>query len=111
MISKKITTLITIFSLLFCLVAGNATAFAPAGQGGSNSSTVSGKIVESMDSGGYTYVLLQQENSKTWVAMPLSKVTVGEQITLQSDMVMPSFTSKTLNRTFTNLVFSSGRVK
>ncbi len=111
MISKKITTLIAVFSLLFTLVAGNACAFAPAGQGGSNSATVSGKIVESMDSGGYTYVLLQQDNTKTWVAMPVTKVTVGEQITVKSDMVMPSFTSKTMNRTFTNLVFSSGRVK
>ncbi len=111
MVSKKITTFIAVFSLLFTLVVGNACAFGPSGQGGSSGATVSGKIVESMDSGGYTYVLLEQDYNLTWVAMPVMKVTVGENITVKSDMVMPSFTSKTLKRTFTNLVFSSGPVK
>ena len=106
MVTKKFTTLIAVFSLVFTLIAGSPMAFSD--QGGS---TVSGKILETMDSGGYTYVLLEQDNAKTWAAMPVTKVTVGEKITLKKDMVMPSFTSKTMDRTFTNLVFSSGLVK
>ena len=70
--------------------------------------SLSGKIVETMDSGGYTYVLLENKGKKTWVALPASKVKVGQEITCQPGVVMNNFTSKTLKRTFASIIFSNG---
>ncbi|MBI5409437.1 MAG: DNA-binding protein [Nitrospirae bacterium] len=70
--------------------------------------SLSGKVVEAMDSGGYTYVMIEKGGKKTWVAVPQIKVTVGQDVSFQPGMVMSNFTSKTLNRTFESIVFSSG---
>jgi hypothetical protein len=70
--------------------------------------SVSGKVVETMDAGGYTYVCVEKKGKKTWVAVPQMKVTVGSQMSFQPGAVMPNFTSKTLNRTFDSIVFSGG---
>ena len=74
-----------------------------AGSGG-----LSGKVVETMDSGGYTYVCLQKKGKKTWVAVPQTKVTVGSTMSFQPGMVVPNFSSPSLNRTFDEIVFSAG---
>ncbi|MHB8844032.1 MAG: hypothetical protein ACYC7L_04725 [Nitrospirota bacterium] len=80
-----------------------AQSAAPAADG-----AISGKVVETMDSGGYTYVCLENGGTKTWVALPQSKVKVGQQVTCQPGMEMKNFTSKTLNRTFASIIFSGG---
>lgn len=67
-----------------------------------------GKVVETFDGGGYTYICLEKDGKKTWAAVPATKVTLGNQIELQPGMPMPNFTSKALNRTFDNIIFSSG---
>ena len=70
--------------------------------------TLSGKVVETMNSGGYTYISLENSGKKTWVAMPATAVKVGQMVTCQPGMVMNNFTSKTLNRTFESIIFSGG---
>jgi len=70
--------------------------------------TVSGKVVETMNSGGYTYALVEKEGAKTWVALPKSIIGVGDEITCQPGMVMNNFSSPSLNRTFKQIVFSRG---
>jgi hypothetical protein len=75
-----------------------------------NSPLLSGKITETMDSGGYTYINLDQSGKKKWIAIPRTEVKVGQQVTLQPGIEMGSFTSKTLNRTFDNIIFSGGMV-
>lgn len=67
-----------------------------------------GKVAETMNSGGYTYLLLDTGSAKQWVAIPETPLTVGEEVTCQGGMVMPQFTSKTLNRTFDSIIFSAG---
>jgi hypothetical protein len=69
---------------------------------------LSGKVVETMNSGGYTYVCLEKREKKIWVAVPEMKVTVGQKIGFQPGMEMVNFTSKTLNRTFDRIIFSGG---
>ena len=71
-------------------------------------SSLSGKVVETMDSGGYTYVNLKKNGKSMWVAVPQMKVTVGQEMSFAPGMVMKDFSSKTLNRTFDSIVFSSG---
>lgn len=67
-----------------------------------------GKVVETFDGGGYTYICLEKDGKKTWAAVPAAKVTLGDQIELQPGMAMPYFTSKALNRTFDTIIFSAG---
>lgn len=69
---------------------------------------LSGKVLETMDGGGYTYVLLQNGPEKVWVAIPLTKVKVGQQLSLVPGFEMTNFTSKGLNRKFDKVVFSAG---
>lgn len=69
---------------------------------------ISGKVVETMDSGGYTYILLKGGDNKTWVAVPSMKVKVGDEMAFQPGNKMMNFKSKTMNRTFDSIVFSPG---
>jgi len=68
---------------------------------------LSGKILQSMDSGGYTYVYLQKKDGeKVWVAAPATAVTVGSQIVFQGGMEMVNFESKSLKRKFDKILFA-----
>jgi len=73
-------------------------------------SFLSGKVVETMNSGGYTYLLLEKKGKKTWVAVPSIKATVGQEIALMPGSEMHNFTSKTLKRKFESIIFSAGPV-
>jgi len=79
--------------------------------GGETSGNLSGKVVETKDAGGYTYINLEKDGKQTWAAVPTMKVTVGEEMELQPGAVMTNFTSKSLNKTFERVVFSGGPVK
>lgn len=70
--------------------------------------SLAGKVVETMDSGGYTYVNIEQDGKSIWAALPITKITVGQEISVQPGFVMNNFQSKTLDRTFPTIVFSSG---
>ncbi len=67
-----------------------------------------GKVVETMNSGGYTYLRLQNDTKDVWVAIPETRVTQGQQVTCLPGMTMTNFKSKTLGRTFKTIIFSSG---
>ncbi|QWV92448.1 hypothetical protein KP004_14715 [Geomonas oryzisoli] len=69
---------------------------------------LTGKVAETFDAGGYTYVNLVKNGESTWVAAPVMKVVVGQELQLLPGATMPSFTSKSLGRTFENIVFSGG---
>jgi hypothetical protein len=81
-----------------------------AAAGGEAAGDLSGKVVETMDAGGYTYINLEKNGKQTWAAVPAMKVTVGEEIELQPGAVMKNFTSKSINKTFERVVFSGGPV-
>jgi len=74
----------------------------------SNIPTLSGTVLETMDASGYTYMLVENGDKKTWVAIPATTIEKGAVIEYYEGMVMQNFTSKTLNRTFDAVVFSSG---
>lgn len=73
-------------------------------------SYLSGKVVETMNAGGYSYICIEKHGTKTWVAVPEMKATVGQEMSFIPGQAMPNFTSKTLNRTFDKIVFSGGPV-
>jgi hypothetical protein len=67
---------------------------------------VRGTVLETMDSGGYTYVLLDSGENQNWHATQQSAVNVGDVVQTNAGMPMQQFTSKTLNRTFDVIYFS-----
>ncbi len=71
----------------------------------SKTSANEGKVLSSIDAGGYTYMELENGGNKFWIAAPTTKVNVGDHIRYVQNMVMTNFTSKTLNRTFGTLIF------
>ena len=82
---------------------GSAPAGMPAGQGG-----FTGEILETMNSGGYTYVKLDTGKGQVWVAATETQVAVGQRVTVPAGMLMKDFPSKTLDRTFPEIWFVGG---
>ncbi|PTQ83723.1 hypothetical protein [Nitrosomonas ureae] len=64
-----------------------------------------GIVVNTMDAAGYTYMELENSGHKFWIAAPTTKVSKGDHIRYSGSMIMSNFTSKTLNRTFSTIVF------
>ena len=67
-----------------------------------------GTVRETMNSGGYTYLRLEGGGASTWVAVPVTTVAVGDEVEVPPGNEMPNFHSRTLDRTFPQLTFSSG---
>ena len=71
--------------------------------------TFTGKVVETMDSGGYTYVRLQSDKDKkdVWIAASQFSVKTGDRLTAPLEMPMTNFHSPSLNRDFPIVYFVS----
>jgi len=108
-LSKKLNYFRTGLVLVTALLLLNflpGSAFSQAG--GQAMVAVSGRVVQTMTAGGYTYALVDKDGAKTWVAMAKTRLAVGNEITCQPGMVMHNFRSNALNRSFEQIVFSSG---
>jgi len=111
------------------MIAASSLAFAmpPAGHGmgdepfvqGTNDAAViptpppqsnephKGKVLQTINSGGYTYVELREKSGeKIWLAVQAAEIAVGSQQTFNPGMIMQGFQSKSLNRTFDKIVFT-----
>jgi membrane protein implicated in regulation of membrane protease activity len=64
-----------------------------------------GKVLETMNSGGYTYVKVDCGTGAVWAAAPEIKVQKGQTVSVAAGMPMANFHSKTLNRTFDVVYF------
>jgi hypothetical protein len=67
-----------------------------------------GKVLETMDSGGYTYVQIDENGQKLWVAVMQTQVKVGDTVEFPDSPPMVNFQSKTLKRTFDKIIFAPG---
>ncbi|HHJ18009.1 MAG TPA: DNA-binding protein [Gammaproteobacteria bacterium] len=68
-----------------------------------------GTVLETMDAGGYTYVLLDTGTQKVWAAAPKTPVRRGSMVAVSTQMPMRNFNSKALNREF-ELVYFTDRI-
>jgi hypothetical protein len=84
-------------------VADNPALATPVPEG-----MVRGTVLETMDSGGYTYVLVDTNQDQRWAAAQQTAVSVGDVVQMGAGMPMADFTSKTLDRTFDVLYFIDG---
>src|SRR6187549_1666701 len=95
-------------SLLACVLltacsvapAGTAAATSPVPASKTNAATFTGEAIETMNSGGYTYVRLRADQKDVWVAAAEFAVKQGERLTAPLEMPMENFHSTTLNRDF-----------
>ena len=85
--------------------AAPATTTAATTTPAANSNVWSGEVLETMNSGGYTYLLLDTGSEKIWAAAPATSVAVGQQVSVPKGMMMADFVSKTLDRTFDAIYF------
>ena len=67
-----------------------------------------GKVLSTMDAAGYTYLEVEENGQKLWVAVMQTKVKVGDQVEFPDCPPMVNFHSKTLNRTFDKIIFAPG---
>ncbi len=81
---------------------GNAALATPVPAG-----MVRGTVLETMDSGGYTYVLMDTGEGQRWAAAVQTPVEVGDVVQSDQGMAMKDFASTTLNRTFDVVYFVS----
>ena len=66
---------------------------------------IDGHVVETMDAGRYTYILVQTATEKIWVAGPTTEIKIGDKVILPAGMFMKNFKSETLDRTFEKIYF------
>jgi hypothetical protein len=69
-----------------------------------------GTVVETMNTGGYTYLFLENDEQGVWIAGPETAVQIGDIVQAAEGMPMSNFTSDTLNRTF-DVVYFSGSLQ
>ena len=67
--------------------------------------SVSGAVVETMDSAGYTYVKIDTGSGEVWAAGPQTIVEVGDNVAV-SGSLMKGFSSSSLGMTFDEIIFS-----
>lgn len=90
-----------------------ATAASGAGAGGQGAPTTTGRpsargrVVETLNGGGYTYVrVLPAEGPELWAATTEFPVKVGDEVLVDVAMPMENFESKSLGRTFELVYFA-----
>ena len=66
---------------------------------------VRGTVLETMNSGGYTYAFIDTAQDRRWVAARETAVQLGDVVQTAHGMPMQGFTSNTLNRTFDVVYF------
>jgi hypothetical protein len=103
----SVYSIVLLFTLVFSFVPGQSVAM-PKSTAAANDKTVTGTVIETMNSSGYTYMLVDGGGLQNWVAIPETTVKTGSQVSYYEGMTMPKFTSKTLNKTFENIIFSAG---
>lgn len=102
---KKIAAFVTAAALVAVTAAG---AVSPQRASADEGHALSGKVVESMDSGGYTYALIEKSGKKTWVAVPQTPIKVGDEVAFRPGAEMANFESRSLKRKFDLIIFSAG---
>ena len=67
--------------------------------------TIDGKVSDTINVPGYTYVEVDNGSDKTWAAVPSTSVNIGDQVSFSMGAPMHNFYSKTLQRNFPVIYF------
>ncbi|MGE5492011.1 MAG: GW dipeptide domain-containing protein [Actinomycetota bacterium] len=89
--------------------ASNAAAPAPAAPATpptlSASTPNTGKVLQVLQAGSYTYAEVESEGKKLWIAGGPIQIKAGDTVQWGNYAVMNNFNSKSLNRTFEQILF------
>jgi hypothetical protein len=85
--------------------APSAAHMAPTSGADAAPTVTRGVVQETMDAAGYTYIQVKAGDESIWLAAPQMTVTKGATVEWAGAMTMTGFTSKTLNRTFDEILF------
>jgi hypothetical protein len=83
----------------------------PPGHGGTGSIPAStqlvnsGKVLDVLDTDMYTYLQVTSNKGPVWIAAYKTEVAKGANVKFSNGVMMSKFTSKSLNRTFDQIVF------
>lgn len=67
-----------------------------------------GTVIEAVDSAGYSYIHVEENGKKIWLAAPTTKLEPGQTIRWNSGAPMRNFSSTSLHRSFDEIFFVSG---
>ena len=91
----------------FVLAAETPAAMPPAAAPAAPAVSVQGKVLEVKDVESYTYLRLGTPNGEVWAAVMTAKVKKGSTVTIENGVVMSNFQSKSLKKTFPQIVFGT----
>jgi hypothetical protein len=94
---------VTFSGPLPAIAADNASSGAASTAAGMPSNE--GKVLSTLDAPGYTYMELANTEKRFWIAAPTTRVKAGDRVRFEQSLVMKNFNSKTLNRTFDQIIF------
>jgi len=90
-------------------MAAAADTAAPAAAPAAAPVPLAGKVLQTMNAGGYSYIYIEQAaGTKVWVAVTQTAVKVGDRMSFKPGTEMRKFESKALNRSFDSIIFSDG---
>lgn len=75
------------------------------------SSAPGGEVISVQEAIGYIYLEIQTETGIVWVAAPTADIKAGDQVEWSGASLMRNFSSKTLDRSFSEIYFVAGVVK
>jgi hypothetical protein len=68
---------------------------------------LAGRVLETMDAGGYTYLRLETASGPEWAAVQQASVAKGSRVRVAPSVAMEGFESRTLGRRFDRIVFGT----
>jgi hypothetical protein len=66
---------------------------------------VQAPVSQTMNASGYSFVEVQTQEGPLWLAGPEAEIAEGDLLAWQGGMVMRGFVSKSLDRTFEEILF------
>jgi hypothetical protein len=93
----------------YCEGEAAGSALPATAQAAEQPGNFSGKVIETTNTAGYTYVRVDTGAKKLWAAAPSFEVKVGDTAAVADGMPMAGYHSKTLDRDF-DLVYFTGNV-
>ena len=105
--SKKSPTMKTLFAICLLIAAPFTWALDGAGTPAPGGPVYQGQVLEVKDVQSYTYLRLKTKEGEVWAAVRTAPVKPGDKVTIDNVTVMNNFESKSLNKTFSTIVFGN----
>ena len=93
--------------LAVCLIAATPLLYAAPAAKPTVGQNITGEVLEARDVAPYTYLRIKTSQGEQWVVVNKTAVAKGSSVNVETQVVTDNFESKSLGKTFTNIVFGS----